>query len=138
VALRATLADGSVRTLQVRSVRIHQGRPLIAFEGIDDATAAHVLAGATLAIDRGDVALGDGEYFDADLIGCELVDATGTPLGAVVAVEHYPAQDMLLVGPRRAMVPLVRAFVRAVDVARRQIVVELPPGLLDPAQADEA
>ena len=45
---------------------------------------------------------------------------------------------MLLVGPRRAMVPLVRAFVREVAVDARRIVVDLPPGLLDPTQADEA
>ncbi|HEX3469012.1 MAG TPA: hypothetical protein VHT05_13120, partial [Candidatus Elarobacter sp.] len=59
-------------------------------------------------------------------------------LGEVVAVEHYPAQDVLLVGPQRAMVPLVRAFVRAIDIGARRISVDLPAGLLDPRDADEA
>jgi len=122
----------------VRALRTHQGRPLVAFEGIDDATAAESLVGATLAVDRAAVRLGEGEFFDEDLVGCALVDAAGAILGEVVAVEHFPAQDVLLVGPRRAMVPLVRAFVRDIAVDARRITVDLPTGLLDPALADEA
>ncbi len=55
-------------------------------------------------------------------------------------VAHYPAQDVLLVdvGARGAMVPLVSAFVRAIDVAAKRIVVDLPDGLLDAREADEA
>jgi ribosomal 30S subunit maturation factor RimM len=34
--------------------------------------------------------------------------------------------------------PLVRAFVAHIDVARREIHVTVPPGLLDPAEADQA
>lgn len=136
--VRATLRDGSSRALRVRSLRMHQGRPLIAFDGVDDATAAEALVGATLAIDRAAVRLARGEYFDEDLVGCALVDPGGAVLGEVVAVEHYPAQDVLLVGDRRALVPLVRAFVKHVDVGAKRIAVELPPGLLDAREAEEA
>jgi 16S rRNA processing protein RimM len=143
VQLRATLRDGSVRALRVRLVRMHQGRPLVSFEGVDDANAAEALVGAALAIDRDDVVLDAGEFFDDDLVGCALVDSAGAALAEVVAVEHYPAQDVLIVvlpraGAPRAMVPLVRAFVKRVDVRARRISVELPPGLLDSAEADEA
>jgi 16S rRNA processing protein RimM len=138
LALDATLRDGSTRVLHVRALRRHKGRPLVTFEGIGDATAADGLVGATLQIDRAEVELGSGEYFDEDLVGCALVDEAGEALGDVVAVEHYPAQDFLVVGARRALVPLVRAFVRAVDVPARRIVVTLPPGLLDPAEAEQA
>jgi 16S rRNA processing protein RimM len=138
VQVRAVMADGSSRAVRVRSLRRHQNRPLIAFEGVDDATAAQAFAGATLMIGCADVELANDEYFDDDLIGCTLVDARGEVLGEVVAVEHYPAQDVLLVGPARAMVPLVGAFVKAVDVRAKRIGVELPPGLLDAREADEA
>ena len=138
VGVRAVLVDGTSRALRVRSLRLHQGRPLVAFEGVDDATAAETLVGAVLFVDRADVAMEEGEYFDEDLVGCSLVAVDGALLGEVVAVEHYPAQDVLLVGPTRAMVPLVRAFVRNVDVAARRIIVDLPPGLLEPGLAEEA
>jgi 16S rRNA processing protein RimM len=136
--VRAALRDGSTRALRVRSLRMHQGRPLIAFEGIDDATAAEPLVGAELAIDRASVRLARDEYFDEDLVGCALVDADGAVLGDVVGVEHYPAQDVLLVGARRALVPLVRAFIKRVDVRAKRITVDLPAGLLDAREAEEA
>lgn len=139
IELQATLRDGSSRVLRLRTLRRHQGRPLASFDGVDDANAAEPLVGATLTIDRADVALARDEYFDDDLIGCTLVDAVdGRALGDVVAVEHYPAQDVLLIGPHRSMVPLVRAFIASVDVGAKRIAVTLPRGLLDGAEADEA
>jgi 16S rRNA processing protein RimM len=138
LAVHATLRDGTSRGLRIRALRRHKGRPLVTFEGIDDATAAEALVGATLQIDRVEVRLAPDEYFDEDLVGCTLVDEAQNALGDVVGVEHYPTQDVLLIGSRRAMVPLVRAFVRAIDVPARRIVVALPPGLLDPAEAEQA
>lgn len=138
IDVTATLRDGGTRVLRVRALRRHQGRPLASFEGVDDANAAAPLVGATLTIERGAVSLARGEYFDDDLIGCALVDASdGRGLGEVVAVEHYPAQDVLLIGDRRAMVPMVRAFIASVDVDAKRIAVTLPPGLLDSGEADE-
>ena len=147
LAVRATLRDGSSRELRIRTLRHHKGRPLVAFEGVEDATAAEALVGATLTIDRDEVELGDDEFFDEDLVGCVLVDEATNALGDVVAVEHYPAQDVLVIalrqaqgdmGAPQAMVPLVRAFVKAIDVASKRIVVDLPAGLLNSREADQA
>ena len=85
-----------------------------------------------------DVVLAADEYLDDDLVGCTVLDTNGAPLGHVAGVEHFPAQDILLVGAARAMLPFVRAFVRSVDVAAKQIVVDVPPGLIDPGEAAEA
>ena len=130
-AVRANLSDGTTRSLQIAAMRRHQGRPLIRFAGVDDATDAAALVGSTLWVDRSDVVLAANEYLDDDLVA-------GVELGRVTGVEHFPAQDMLLVGPARAMLPLVRAFVRSIDVAARRIVVDVPPGLIDPGEALEA
>jgi 16S rRNA processing protein RimM len=143
-ALRAGLLvtlehrDGRRSPATVASIRRHQGRPLVAFAGLADADAAQTVVGARVLVARDAVELGDGEYFDDDLIGCRLIDAHGTPRGRVVDVLHYPSQDMLVVGPARTLVPLVGAFVVRIDVARKEIVVDVPEGLLDPAAADEA
>lgn len=134
--VRVALVDGSQRELRVRATRMHKGRPLAAFEGFDDIEAAQTLVGATLALDRAAVVLSPGEYLDADLVGCELIDARGSSVGRVVAVEHYPSQDMLVVGATRALVPMVAAFVRSIDIAGKRISVDLPPGLLDDREAD--
>ena len=132
--MRVLLRDaaGRVQPATVRSVRRHQGRPLVAFEGVADATAAAALVRADVLLERDDAVLGAGEYLDADLVGCALTDANGRAYGTVVDVVHYPGSDMLIVGERRAMLPLVAAFVQRVDLAARTILVaELPEGLLD-------
>lgn len=130
VTLRAP--DGRLQPALVRAVRGHQGRLLVSFDGVADATAAAALARADVLLARDDAVLAAGEYLDADLVGCTLLDAGGRTYGDVVDVVHYPGSDMLIVGPRRAMLPLVAAFVRQVDVAARTIVVaDLPDGLLD-------
>ncbi len=132
------LVDGTERDVTIAGVRRHKGRPLIRLAGIDDANAGIALTGAQLSIARSDAPLGADEYFADDLIGCRLVDAAGNARGVVADVAHYPHQDVLVVGPQRAMVPLVRAFIVAVDVARKEIRVDVPAGLLDPADAEEA
>jgi 16S rRNA processing protein RimM len=138
MSVRARFAQGPDRALVVRGVRLHKGRPLIAFAGIDDATAVAPLVGADIVLDAADVVLGEGEYLSADLIGCALVDSEGTTLANVVDVAHYPASDMLIVGESRTLVPLVAAFVQRVDIAARRIDVTLPRGLLDEHDADRA
>jgi len=138
MTLTVTLADGTAHALRVRSLRIHQDRPLIAFDGYADATAAQALVGAVLSIPREAARLARGEYFDDDLIGCTLVDAdSGAELCTVAGVEHYPAQDMLRIN-QATMVPMVREFVKRIDIAAKRITVALPPGLLDLSEAAEA
>ena len=119
----------------IASVREHQKRLLLRFEGIDDATAAARFAPCELLVARDELARGvaPGEYLDIDLIGCRVVDAAGTNLGTVRDVEHYPASDMLVVG--RGMIPMIREFILSIDLAATEIRVEIPLGLLNDADA---
>jgi ribosomal 30S subunit maturation factor RimM len=71
-------------------------------------------------------------------VGCRLLDEDGIERGVVVDVLHYPNQDLLVIGAARAFLPLIAAFIAGVDVARKEIRVTVPAGLLDPSAADEA
>ena len=124
--------------MTIAAVRRQKDRPLIRIVGVDDADAAQALVGAQLTIARDDAPLGAGEYFDEDLVGCRLLDEGGIERGVVVDVLHYPNQDLLVIGAARAMLPLIAAFIASIDVARKEIRVTVPDGLLDPSAADEA
>jgi 16S rRNA processing protein RimM len=119
------------------AVRRHHGRALVTLDGVATEEAARAYVGKELFLDRADVELDEGEYLDDDLIGLRVEDETGLPLGVVRAVEHYPAQDCLVVGAR-GLIPMVAAFIRSIDVAAGSIVVSVPPGLIDPSAAEEA
>lgn len=94
-------------------------RPLIRVAGVDDRDGAQALNGARILVPQGREDLGPDEWYDDDLVGCE-VDGIGT----VTAVLHGPSCDILEVGDDRVLVPLIRDAVLAVDLDARRIEVD--------------
>jgi 16S rRNA processing protein RimM len=146
--------------LTVAAARRHSGRLIVAFEGVGDRTAAEGLRGTLLILDSAQItSLSDpDEFYDHELIGLGVVTAAGDPVGVVADVLHH-GQDLLVVrregapgqvtpgqvtpGSRgreaaEALVPFVSAIVTDVDVAAGRLVIDPPPGLLDPDEAIEA
>jgi 16S rRNA processing protein RimM len=117
------------RPAGIRAFRPHKRGAVVAIEGVDTTGDAQPLIGAWLWTARENARLGEGEYLDADLIGCRLLDGERT-LGSVAAVRHYPGQDVLEL-ESGALVPFVRAFIREIDLAARTVRVELPRGLVE-------
>lgn len=123
-------------TLRIEAVRPHQGRLIIAFEGVLDRDAAESLRGVKLCVDSAEVVDPDDpdEFNDFQLIGLAVVDIDGKPLGEVVRIDHGPAADLLVVRlteGRDVLVPFVRAIVPTVDIPGGQLVLTPPPGLLE-------
>jgi 16S rRNA processing protein RimM len=112
------------RTLVVVSARPHQQRMLVRFEGVDDRTAAEALLGVVLSAVP--LPSGEDELWVHELIGARVVDAHGTELGTVEAVEANPASDLLVLDGDR-LVPLTFVVAHAPGV----VTVELPDGLWD-------
>ncbi|MDQ6824239.1 MAG: ribosome maturation factor RimM, partial [Candidatus Eremiobacteraeota bacterium] len=67
-------------------------------------------------------------YRDADLLDMQVRDAIIGELGTVRAVQHYPSCDMLVVGDKPWLIPLLAAYEVRVDQAAREIHVRLPAG----------
>ena len=123
-------------TLTVESVRPHQGRLLVVFDGIYDRNLAEDLKGVLLCVDSADVpdAEDPDEFNDHQLVGIDVVDADGTPLGTVQRIDHAPAHDLLVVrltDGRTGLVPFVKAIVPEVDLAARRVTITPPEGLFD-------
>jgi 16S rRNA processing protein RimM len=126
--------------LKVATVRWHSGQLLVGFAGITDRTAAGDLTGSWLSIDSSQLpATPDPDEFrDHELIGLSVRTTAGEPVGVVTDMLHY-GQDLLVV--RRAdggesLVPFVQALVPEVDLGAGVVVIDPPPGLLDPAPAE--
>ena len=134
-------ASSAGERLTVASARWHSGHLLVAFAGITDRTAAAELTGGWLSVDSSQLPeTGDPDEFrDHELIGLSVRTCAGDPVGVVTDVLHY-GQDLLVVrradGPgEECLVPFVKAIVPEVDVRAGVVVINPPPGLLDPAQA---
>ena len=127
--------------LTVAAARWHSGQLLVSFAGITDRTAAGELTGSWLSVDSSQLPelAGPDEFCDHELIGLAVRTSAGQPVGVVTGVLHY-GQDLLVVqradgAEGECLVPFVKAIVPEVDVRAGVLVIDPPPGLLDPAQA---
>lgn len=144
--LAATDPDAAVgRMLVIERAWWHSGRLVLAFDGINDRNAAEELRGLLLVVDRPDDELPEDpeEFYDIQLVGCRVELPTGDVIGVVREVIHLPAQDLLAVDRAaglaadrveggEVLIPFVQAIVPSVDIRAKRIVVDPPPGLLEP------
>lgn len=120
------------RELVIAAIRPHKDRLLVLFEGVDDATTAQALNGAELSARIDDLPeLPPNTYRDDDLVGMRVTDARLGDLGLVNSVAHYPHADMLVVGDRSLLVPLLAAYDVKIDVESATISTSLPEGFED-------
>ena len=116
------------KPLTVREFRFMNSHAVAFFEGVDDRSAAEELLRAILWIDE-DAATAPAEddaWYDHQLVGLDVV-RDDEVVGRVIRVDHFPAQDLLIVrtlasaagGDREVLVPFVKAIVPEVDVPGR-------------------
>lgn len=121
--------EGRGRTSRIVQSRPHNKLFVVKLEDVDDAEAARALHGATLLVERAELPALPARAFRAvDLVGLEVVDEALGTLGTVKAVSRYPASDMLVVGPKGLLVPLLSAYGVKIDRKAKLIRVRLPPG----------
>ena len=102
--------------VKVISARVHKSTVLLALPGVATMDDALALKGKTVSIRRTDAKLPKGQYFDAELEGCTVLDdATGEELGKLDKVHvfgnDYPTPD----GTG------VRDYIHVVDLARGHV-----------------
>ena len=113
------------RAYVIASARPNQHRFVVRFEGVEDRDAAEALRSKIVEAEQL-TEPPEGELWVHELIGSEVRDPSGVPLGHVVAVEANPAHDLLVLDGGR-LVPMV--FV--VSFESGVVVVDPPDGLLD-------
>lgn len=119
---------------RIESVRFHQGRPIVGFEGVASMSEAEALAGSDIWLREAEVAaLPAGTFYRHDLVGCEVRDLRDRIVGRVSRVEGPLERSCLVVDGARGevLIPLVEAICVRVAPAERVIVVDPPEGLLD-------
>jgi 16S rRNA processing protein RimM len=125
--------------LKLLAARWHSGRLLLTFDGYPDRDAAEELRDTVLVVDSADLAPLDDpeEFYDHDLIGLRVDTVAGERVGVVADVLHH-GQILLLVdgvGGNEILIPFVAAIVPEVDVAGGKLIVDPPPGLINPDEA---
>ena len=128
------LASGSDREVVLENVWEHKGDWVLKFAGIDSMNEADEFRGSDLWVPVSErAALPDGEYYQSDLIGCEVVDRNnGRPVGVVEGWQQYggpPLMEVTFEG-RELLIPFLSSECQ-VDLGARVIRMSVPEGLLE-------
>lgn len=127
-------SDGQ-NTLNVRSARIQKNLVLMRFEGVDDIDAAMKLLKTVLYIDRHDVELPEGSYFEQDMIGLQVLDyETGACYGTLTEVSQTGANDVYTVKRPEGdevLIPAIRDVIRSVDPEGGRMLITPLKGLFE-------
>jgi 16S rRNA processing protein RimM len=125
------MGDGSA--YQVEEVWHHDGALVFKFRGVDSISDAEKLRGAEVQVPASErIELEPGEYFQSDLIGCEVRDRLSERvIGRVTNFEEYGGPPLLEIDDGRMLIPFVKAICVDIRPSERLIRVDLPDGLED-------
>lgn len=120
--------------LVVESARPYRKGVLLKFEGVDDRTAAEMLAARYLLVPAASLDDGDEDaLYYHELLGLVVETAAGERVGRVREVyETEPSHLLEVKGEGRVhLVPFTRRIVKRIDREGGRLVIEPPEGLLD-------
>jgi 16S rRNA processing protein RimM len=126
--------ETQMRDAAIESVRIHAGRALIKFSGIDAPEDVRPLQNWTVEVPLAAARQLDAdEYFLHDLVGLTLVDGEGRVRGVVASTEEGGGGILLNVerDGHRFDVPFAAGIVTEIDLEAKRALVDLPVGLDD-------
>lgn len=132
--------DSETRRASVETSRVHGERALVKFEGIDTPDEIRDLQNWTIEIPGKEARpLEPGEYFLHDLVGMTLIDREGRNRGVVK--EAYEGGGGVLLNVKGSEgefeVPFAEEICTRIDLAAKQITVDLPEGLDDIAHVED-
>ena len=127
---------GDGQWFEVESIRDYKDGLVYKFRGIDSRTAAEALEHAEVLVRASDrPALGGGEFYLSDLVGCRVeIRATGETVGVVAAWQEFGGQRVLEVKPAAGdliWIPLAPDICVEIDIASGRIGIDPPEGLLE-------
>lgn len=112
----------------VRKARQHKNLIYVFYENLNHINDVEKYKNCDLFVKREEIhELEEDAYYFHELVGCSVFNDENN-LGEVVEVLDYPAQQILVVGKNKMMIPFVEAFVKEVDTKNKKITVQLIEG----------
>ena len=132
------------RELELEDHWPHKGLLVLKFRGIDSISQAEAIVGCELQLPRSERApLEQGWNYVSDLVGCSLLDR-GRDIGRIEDVQFGAGEAPLLIVAdsmgKNFDIPFAEAYLESVDVAKKQVRMILPEGMLEinaPVTAEE-
>lgn len=133
--LTLVMPKGSRLSLKLENHWFHKDRVILKFAGFDTMTEAEKLVGGVIVIAESDAwELEEGEFYEYDLIGLEVVTVDGKSVGRVTGLLRTGGNDLLVLAnyeKGEILIPFVDEICTEVDLEAQRITINPPEGLLD-------
>ncbi len=111
------------RAMELEEFEVHSKGPVAKLSGCEDRNAADALRACDVAVTREELGdAGEGSMYWVDLIGLDVVDASGKSLGKVEGLFETGDTSVLVIG--KTLIPFVPEYVKSVDRDAKRITVD--------------
>ena len=122
------LEDGTPLALQIKG--FNKGLAICAATSFSDRNSAETLKGCALYLERDKLPeLGEGEIYQADLLGMQVCSSDGTLLGKVIGLHDFGAGEIIEIQLAESkgteMLPYYPPFLKQVDIKTGQIILDV-------------
>jgi 16S rRNA processing protein RimM len=126
--------DQALGEYVIENLQIANGGLLVKFRGVDDRNQAEHLRGAAVMMALAECpAPAPDEFYHFDLIGLPVFTASDEPVGDIVEILRYPANDVWVIrqGASEKLIPAIDSVIQKVDLPNRRVIITPMPGLLE-------
>ncbi len=121
--------------LHVERVKYFKNIVILKFKEFNDINQVEQFRKCDLMVTRENaVPLEEGEFFICDIIGAEVVEENGEPVGTVKDVMETGANHVFVIEMpegKEVLFPSIPECIKQVDVENKKVVAHIMPGLLD-------
>lgn len=113
--------------MELESVKFSNKFIIVKFKNINSRNDIEIFNGKLLMLNRSDIpSLPEGEYYNFDIIGLEVIDYKGSKLGKITEVLKTGSNDVYVVeGKKQILVPALKKVVKEINLADGFMKVEL-------------
>ncbi len=123
------------RPLSIKKHRIQKNLLLAFFEEIDNIDDAEEIKNTEIYLseEESNKFLSNDSYFYKDVIGFDVKDENGNPLGKIKAINTNSKQDVFIIDKdgKEWFLPNVKRFVKEVNLEKEEFIVDIIEGLID-------
>lgn len=125
---------GARSSHDLEAISPHKNQFLIKLRDLQSIDDAARCVGATLSVAESSLeALAPSEYYPYQVIGFEVFDLKGEPIGRITSVMTTPGGTLYVVRgeSKEHLIPAVKEIVERVDFTEGKVIVNPPDGLLE-------
>ena len=113
--------------MELESVKFSNKFIIAKFKNINSRNDIEIFNGKLLMLNRSDIpSLPEGEYYNFDIIGLEVIDDKGSKLGKITEVLKTGSNDVYVVeGKKQILVPALKKVVKEIHLVDGFMKVEL-------------